>query len=294
MDKSPDDKNGNGNGNGNGKAKGNTDFDALMLIPFQFNGTEVTAIIDECGDPWFVAKDVCGVLGISNVPHAVSGLDDDERNTVVINDGIPGNPNKTIVNESGLYSLILKSRKPEAKAFKKWVTSEVLPAIRRTGGYALDETKQFEQALKNPAKMLDLIKHYAETNLALVQENKSMQPKVRALEQLTYTNGSFNITMSSKHLGVQRKFLIRWMNAQVWIYRMGGGGVWTGYDRRLKQGFLEQRVYRMTASDGTERSRSQVLITPKGLAKLAELIPQRSIAGWEEYWSNSDGDSMTI
>lgn len=287
MDKSPDNKNGNGN------TKGNTDFDALMLIPFQFNDTEVTAIIDECGEPWFVAKEVCGVLGFTNPSDATKYLDADER-TLINNPSGQGGSKTTIINESGLYSLIMRSRKPEAKAFRKWVTSEVLPAIRRTGSYALDETKQFDQALKNPAKMLDLIKHYAENNLVLAQENKAMQPKVRALEQLTYTNGSFNLTMSSKHLDVQRKFLIRWLNAQVWIYRMGGGGVWTGYDRRLKQGFLEQRVYRMTASDGTERSRSQVLITPKGLAKLAELIPQRSVAGWEEYWSNSDGDSMTI
>jgi anti-repressor protein len=171
-------------GNGS-KPTGPTDFDALMLIPFQFNGTEVTAIIDEFGEPWFVAKEVCALLGIGNTAQALSYLEEYEH-TIITDDSLTSsrNPNVSIINESGLYSLILKSRKPEAKAFKKWVTSELLPTIRRTGGYALDETKQFERALKDPAKMLDLIKHYAETNLALSQENKAMLPKVQALDLL--------------------------------------------------------------------------------------------------------------
>lgn len=83
------------------------------------------------GEPWFVATDVCEALGIQNVTQAVARLDDDERS--MFNIGRQGEA--SIINESGLYSLILGSRKPEAKKFKKWVTSEVLPAIRKTGRY---------------------------------------------------------------------------------------------------------------------------------------------------------------
>lgn len=82
----------------------------------------------------FVAADVCKALDINNPRQAVSRLDDDERNTVILNDGI-GNPNKNVVNEYGLYNLVLTSRKPEAKTFKRWITHEVIPAIRKTGGY---------------------------------------------------------------------------------------------------------------------------------------------------------------
>lgn len=92
--------------------------------------------IVECdGEPWFVAKDVCDVLEIRNNRSSIASLDEDEKNTVHIVDGSSGNPEHVVVSEAGLYSLILRSRKPEAKAFKRWVTHEVLPSIRKTGAY---------------------------------------------------------------------------------------------------------------------------------------------------------------
>lgn len=94
------------------------------------------------GEPWFVAADVCRALDIGNSRQAVTRLDDDEKNTVALNDGIPGNPEKTVVNEPGLYSLVLGSRKPEAKAFKRWITHDVIPAIRKTGGYSVKQAEQ--------------------------------------------------------------------------------------------------------------------------------------------------------
>lgn len=87
------------------------------------------------GAPCFVAADVCRALDIANSRDAVNRLDDDEKNTVVLTDGNRGNPNMTVVTESGLYSLVLGSRKPEAKQFKRWITHEVIPTIRKTGGY---------------------------------------------------------------------------------------------------------------------------------------------------------------
>ena len=87
------------------------------------------------GAPCFVAADVCRALDIANSRDAVNRLDDDEKNTVVLTDGNRGNPNVTVVTESGLYSLVLGSRKPEAKQFKRWITHEVIPTIRKTGGY---------------------------------------------------------------------------------------------------------------------------------------------------------------
>lgn len=83
----------------------------------------------------FVAADVCKALEISNPRQAVTRLDEDERNTVILNDGI-GNPNKNVVTEAGLYNLVLASRKPEAKGFKRWITHDVIPQIRKTGQYA--------------------------------------------------------------------------------------------------------------------------------------------------------------
>ena len=85
------------------------------------------------GEPWWVLADICAVLEISNSRNVAAALDADERNTVHIADGNRGNPNITIINESGLWSLVLTSRKPEAKAFKKWLTGTVIPALRQGG-----------------------------------------------------------------------------------------------------------------------------------------------------------------
>lgn len=110
------------------------------LTPFQFEGEDVR-LFDRNGEPWFVLADVCVVLEHSNPSVAAQRLDEDEKMTLNISEGHSGQrggaQSITIINESGLYSLVLTSRKPAAKRFKKWVTSEVLPSLRRTGMYVM-------------------------------------------------------------------------------------------------------------------------------------------------------------
>lgn len=103
------------------------------LLPFVFEGHQVRHIlIDDL--PWFVALDVAKILGYSNSRDAViKHVDSEDRNTVAIRDANAGNPNQTVINESGLYALIFGSELPKAKEFKRWVTKEVLPQIRKTG-----------------------------------------------------------------------------------------------------------------------------------------------------------------
>jgi prophage antirepressor-like protein len=114
------------------------------VVPFSFESHEIrTVVID--GEPWWVAKDVCDVLGYKNPSKAIGDhLEEDERSNVSL--GRQGKAN--IINESGLYSLIVRSNKPQAKVFRKWVTSEVLPAIRKTGQYvAKQQSKQGRLAI---------------------------------------------------------------------------------------------------------------------------------------------------
>ena len=101
---------------------------------FDFKGAALRTLTDEAGEPWFVAKDVCDILEISNSRDAVSKLDSDEKG-VANTDTLGGAQQASIISEPGLYKLIMRSRKPEAKEFQRWVTHEVLPQIRRTGGY---------------------------------------------------------------------------------------------------------------------------------------------------------------
>lgn len=105
------------------------------LQVFSYKGQEVrTTEID--GETWFVAKDVCDILEIANSRDAVSVLDEDEKNTVAFSDGNRGNPNMTVISEAGLYTLLMRSNKEEAKPFRRWVTHDVLPSIRKTGSYS--------------------------------------------------------------------------------------------------------------------------------------------------------------
>ena len=106
---------------------------------FSFEGTQEVRVIIINGNPWFIAQDVCLVLGLGNTSWSVNRLDDDEKG-ITINDTLGGNQKMLTVSESGLYALIFQSRKPIAKKFRKWVTSEVLPSIRKTGMYATKES----------------------------------------------------------------------------------------------------------------------------------------------------------
>ncbi len=107
------------------------------VVPFQFDEHEIRVIRDEHGEPWFVARDVCEALEIGNTSDALRRLDDDEVGSTEVTDSLGRKQVTSIVNEPGLYSLIMSSRKSEAQKFKRWITHEVLPSLRRTGIYAL-------------------------------------------------------------------------------------------------------------------------------------------------------------
>ena len=126
------------------------------------------------GDPWFIAADVCKALDINNPTVAINRLDDDERSK--LNLGRQGETN--IVNEPGLYSLVLGSRKPEAKAFKRWITHDVIPSIRKHGAYATEAT--IDNILADPdfgIRLLNQLKEERQRTAELKAKNKEMRPK---------------------------------------------------------------------------------------------------------------------
>lgn len=136
-------------------------------------------VIKQNGEPWFVAKDVCDCLDISNSRQALSRLDNDEKNSVILNDGTPGNPEKSIVNEYGLYNLVLSSRKPEAKEFKRWITHDVIPSIRQHGAYMTVDT--VERAMNDPDFLIGLLTNFKQVKAEKEQALKQIEadrPKV--------------------------------------------------------------------------------------------------------------------
>jgi len=135
------------------KTTDNKTFTPTSLLNFDFNGKDVR-VIKKDGEPWFVGKDVCAAIGTrtKDIPQI---LDEDEKGVDTI-DTLGGEQAMTVISESGLYSLMLRSRKPEAKVFKKWITREVLPSIRKTGAYLTDDT--LDKVIEDPDFALNLVK----------------------------------------------------------------------------------------------------------------------------------------
>lgn len=172
------------------------------------------------GEPWLVGKDVAEVLGYKNTRDALSKhVDDEDKNTVAIYDGI-GNPNKVIINESGFYSLVLRSKLPEAKKFKRWVTSEVLPQIRKTGGYIPVDEKDNEieimakalQIMDRTIKMMDRTIDRQDIRI------HELEGDVYKLEGLAIQG--YSLKDLSTCLGYKERFLDDYCISQGWYSRV--------------------------------------------------------------------------
>lgn len=222
----------------------------------QFGDVRITLIN---GEPWFVAVDVCKALDIVNARDAVKRLDDDEKNTVVLTDGIPGNPNKTIVNEYGLYALVLSSRKPEAKAFKRWITHEVLPIIRKTGGYMTDTLIQRIQ--NDPAviyEFADALLAERKRTMALSQELEGAKPKADYFDAFVNPDDCTNIRTTAKELNIPERQFVKFLLTEKFLFRSRSGQL-LPYNKPSNKGLFIVRDY-ITYSFVS----SQTFFTPKG------------------------------
>lgn len=160
-----------------------------------FNNEEfgTLRVAEQGGETWFVARDVCDALGLRNVGQAAERLDPDEASSIILNDGTPGNPRKIVVNEAGLYTLVLSSRKPEARAFKRWVTHEVLPSIRRDGAYVASDGGESDEDL--------IARALIAANRAIERKNKlidEMRPKALFADAVAASDGTCLVSELAK------------------------------------------------------------------------------------------------
>ena len=164
---------------------------------FAFEGSQVRALEIE-NEPWFVGKDVAKILGYSNSRDALKRYVDDEDKGVAKLDTLGGKQNQTIINESGLYSLILSSKMPNAKKFKHWVTSEVLPAIRKHGAYMTDQ-KAFD-VVHNKNGLADLLQQAADQLKQKDIQIEEMKPKAMLADAITASETSILVGLSLIHI----------------------------------------------------------------------------------------------
>lgn len=230
---------------------------------FNYNDQEIRTI-EKDGVVWWVLADVCRVLGLTNPSMIADRLDEDERSKFDL--GRQGATN--IINESGLYNVILRSDKPEAVPFRRWVTHEVLPSIRKHGAYMTADT--IEKALLNPDTIIQIATALKEekekckaleaVNSALVVDLEIARPKVDYFNELVDRNLLTNFRETAKQLEVPPKRFVQFLIDKKYIYRDKRGRLMP-YAQHVDNGLFEIKE---SVNDKTQWSGTQTLITPKG------------------------------
>lgn len=226
---------------------------------FNYQNREVHTV-ELNGEPWFVLKDVCEVLGIGTPAKVAERLDEDEKGMSQIH--TPGGlQNVSIITESGLYNVILRSDKPEAKPFRKWVTGTVLPSIRKHGGYIAGQDQLTPEELM--AKALQVAnKTLAEREArisALSVQNAIMAPKAEYFDELVDRNTLTSFRDTAKELGIKPRAFVEWLLEKKFIFRDQKGKLMPREGKG--DGLFEVKEAK---NDKTQWSGVQTLVTPKG------------------------------
>lgn len=237
-----------------------------QIVPFTYEGTSVRTVTTEDGTPWFIAKDVCDILELTNTTVALEGLEEDERAKYYL--GRQGSAN--VVNEAGLYSLIFKSRKPEAKAFKRWVTHEVLPTIRRHGGYLTPD--KIEEALTDPDTIIQLaqtLKREQARRKELEAQAEKDAPKVLFADTVATAETSILVGQLAKILNnngmkVGQNRLFKDLRARGYLSRRQGCDWNMPTQKSRDLDLFEIKESTHSQPDGTVRITKTTKVTGKG------------------------------
>lgn len=238
---------------------------------FKFEQNEVrTVLVND--EPYFVGKDVAEILGYSKPRNAISThVDEEDKQDAPIQGGLGGKQKMTIINESGLYSLILKSKLPSAKKFKRWVTSEVLPAIRKHGGYLTPE--KVEEALLNPDTIIQLATQLKEERTGrLIAEQKiaEYEPKISYLDSILSSTDSVTISQIAADYGMspqQMNKLLHKLGVQKKV-----GNQWLLCKKHMNQGYTKSHTTEIPKADGGTKIVMNTKWTQKGRLFIYELL----------------------
>lgn len=230
----------------------------------------VRAVRGDDGEPWFVAKDVCTALEVKNSRDAIARLDNDERGVVLI-DTPGGEQQMRAVNEAGLYVLVLSSRKPEARAFKRWVTHEVLPALRRDGGYMVTRDETPEELMARALKAADAtLARVRDENARLTRRNQVLEPKAAFFDSVMESDGLISVRAAAKvlksydrEMGERR--LRQMLRDACYLEKRTRSATAAAIGR----GYMKERPFAITHSDGRREMDHYGCLTPKGLAMCA-------------------------
>lgn len=251
-------------------------------LPPELGGGAIRVITVE-GEPWFIAADIGTALDLTNIRMNVATLDEEEAGVSILYTSSQRRE-MSIVSESGLYALVLKSTKPSAKAFRKWVTGTVLPTIRKTGSYIVGEEAIDVTTDAGFAAIMALALKAADAKIAAAKAERDAanakaiiaeakyevaRPKAEAFEVIETAAGSLTITNAANALGVKpRVELMPWLKDNGWLTKKGMPTAIA-----LTHGVMDTIAY----TDALGVLRQNARVTPKGLAKLAEVKARRGL-----------------
>lgn len=248
------------------------------ITPFSYEDHEVR-VLDINGEPWFVLADLCKVLGVRNSRMAATRLDEaDVRRADISSSG--QRRAMTIVAESGMYDLVVRSDSPAAKPFRRWVTHEVLPAIRRAGIYAVDPQPQLSGKELLAAAVLEAAETIKQHEATIAQQAEDLAkalPKANTWDALCSGRGDHSITdaaklLSSTGITTGPRKLHKQLQDLGWIHK-NQRDKWAANQDKLNTGLLAEKVRHYIDDDGVSvLATPQVRVTPKGLEKLHELL----------------------
>lgn len=235
-------------------------------------------VLKKDGEPWFVAADVCRALELDKTWNALQRLDEDEKGATSIS--TPGGEQEmSTVNEPGLYALVLGSRKPEAKAFKRWITHEVIPSIRKHGAYMTPEA--LEAAITNPDYLLKVVTALKDetdkrraleaANAALTVDLEIARPKAEYFDHLVDRNLLTGLRETAKELGTKEKVFVRFLLDRKYLYRDKKGRL-LPYAQYVDDLFTVKECI----NEKTQWAGTQTMVTPKGRETFRLLIPAAS------------------
>lgn len=237
---------------------------------FNFENHEVRSLLIN-SEPWFIGKDVAEILGYSNPRDAISKhVDSEDKNSVAIRDGITrGNPNQTIINESGLYCLVLSSKLPSAKKFKRWVTSEVLPALRKTGQYQVKELSGSELMAKALIEAQSVL-------AAKDKQIEEMKPKALFADAVSASKGSISVGSLAKLLAqngiaIGQNRLFAWLRDNNFLIKDGKSKN-VATQRYIDQGLFELKANVTFENGETKTHKPTTMVTGKGQRYFIDLF----------------------
>ncbi len=235
---------------------------------FDFRGASLRTLTDEAGEPWFVAKDVCDILEISNPSDALKRLDDDERSR--FNLGRQGETN--IVNEAGLYVLVLGSRKPEAHEFKRWVTHEVLPSIRKHGGYMAGQERMTPEQMALASMRWLQSKVDEQAKQLKAQEGKVLFANAVETARTSILVGDFAKILKSNGIDIGPRRLFAWLREHGWLIKAKGSSWNMPTQKAMDLHLFEIKETTISHSDGHTTINKTPKMTGKGQTYFTKLF----------------------